>query len=188
MNKIKIVFFLQSLGGGGAEKSMVNLINNMDRKIFDVFLFLGNARGVFIQDISNETQIINLSSSHISFALFKLIRRFRLMRPDIVVSALPHVNIISILAKILSKSSAKFIITERSTFSKISSCSATRISHKLLARFVFPILIKIFYPRADAVVCVSRGVAEDLSGIIKNLPKIRIIFNPVVSDKINILS
>ena len=32
----KILFFIPSLGQGGAEKVLVNLVNNMDREKFDI--------------------------------------------------------------------------------------------------------------------------------------------------------
>lgn len=36
MNKIKILFLIQTLGGGGAERVLVNLVNNMDSSKFDI--------------------------------------------------------------------------------------------------------------------------------------------------------
>ena len=33
---IKILFLINTLGGGGAEKVLVNLVNNMDRGQFDI--------------------------------------------------------------------------------------------------------------------------------------------------------
>ena len=36
MEKIKILFLINTLGGGGAEKVLVNLVNNIDTKVFDI--------------------------------------------------------------------------------------------------------------------------------------------------------
>ena len=33
---IKVLFFLPTLGNGGAEKVLVNLVNNMETQIFDI--------------------------------------------------------------------------------------------------------------------------------------------------------
>ena len=33
---IKILFFIDSISGGGAEKVLVNLVNNLDKKRFDI--------------------------------------------------------------------------------------------------------------------------------------------------------
>jgi glycosyltransferase involved in cell wall biosynthesis len=41
-------------------------------------------------------------------------------------------------------------------------------------------LVKVFYKRADSIVCVSRGVADDISMVIGKLPTIKVIYNPVV--------
>ena len=45
-NKIKILFLIHDLGGGGAEKVLVNLVNNMDQKKFDVTVLSLFAGGV----------------------------------------------------------------------------------------------------------------------------------------------
>lgn len=36
MKKIRILFLINSLGGGGAERVLVNLVNNMDQSVFDI--------------------------------------------------------------------------------------------------------------------------------------------------------
>ncbi len=33
---IKILFLINTLGGGGAERVLVNLVNNMDRSVYDI--------------------------------------------------------------------------------------------------------------------------------------------------------
>ena len=39
LKKIKVLFLIHDLGHGGAEKVLVNLVNNMDQKKFDISLF-----------------------------------------------------------------------------------------------------------------------------------------------------
>jgi glycosyltransferase involved in cell wall biosynthesis len=51
--KIKILFFIHDLGQGGAEKVLVNLVNNMDRSKFDITvmsLFSGGVNEQFLKD------------------------------------------------------------------------------------------------------------------------------------------
>ena len=36
MKKTKVLFLIHTLGGGGAERALVNLVNNMDKQKYDI--------------------------------------------------------------------------------------------------------------------------------------------------------
>lgn len=180
--KIKIAFFLPSLEGGGTERNTVNLINGLSKRNFEISLILGYIKGPFVKEVSKEISVINLNTQHFYLLLFKFIKYFRKESPDIFVSAFPHINIISIIAKSFARVKTKLVLGERTTISCLTD-SARTFFGRLIAYFL-PYFIRFFYPRADKIVCVSKGVAEDLSKII-NLPnKIIVIYNPVISDRI----
>ena len=54
--KKKILFLIHTLGGGGAEKVLVNLVNNMDKNLYDVTLMTVIDTGVFKKDISPDVR------------------------------------------------------------------------------------------------------------------------------------
>ena len=66
MKKIHICYFIGSLKFGGAQKHIVDLINNLDDEIFEVFLVLANDSGYFLNKL-------NLDDDHI---LFLNLRRY----------------------------------------------------------------------------------------------------------------
>lgn len=181
--KIKIAFFLPTLGGGGAERNVVNLVNNLDRKKYTPYFVLGKVKGVFINKIPKEISIIDLDSSSNLGLFFKLIRYFHKEQPDVFVSAFPNINIISIIARIFSGAKTKIVITEQNTLS-LFRLTARNFTRRLIARFLLPYLVRFIYPRADVIVCVSKGVADDLSEIIRSPKEIRVIYNPVVEKRI----
>jgi glycosyltransferase involved in cell wall biosynthesis len=185
MDKIKITFFLPNLEIGGAEKSIVKLANALDKDKFNVSLLLCESKGIVFDILSDKIFVVDLKTSHIGLSLFKVVNYLKKNKPDIMVSALDHVNIINICASLFCRSRPKIIITERTTFSKISSESTTKFSRKFITKFILPNLVRIFYKKADSIVCVSQGVANDLKNIIGNLPTIKVIYNPVID--INIL-
>ncbi len=182
MGKVKVTFFLQNLETGGAERSTVRLANALNMNIFDVSFLLCKRKGPLLQNLSKDIKIVDLKKNHVSLSLFKVIRYFKSEKPDIVVSVLDHVNIISILAGLFCKRKPKIIITERSTFSRVSTYSATKFRNKLISRFLLPYLAKVFYKKADLIVCVSKGVADDIVQIIGNLSTIKVIYNPVIGN------
>lgn len=181
--KIKISFFLPTLEGGGTERNVVNLVNNLDREKYTISLVLGKVKGVFIKEILKDVLIINLNTCYTFGLFFKLIGYFRREQPDIFVSAFPHMNIVGIMARSFSKTKTKIVVTEQSITSLLSTTART-FSRKLVARFILPHLMRIVYPLAEAIVCVSKGVAEDLLKIIHNSDKIRIIYNPITNKEI----
>lgn len=186
-NKIKVTFFLPSLGGGGAEKSVVRLLQSLDKENFQISLLLGKMKGFLIEEIPKEVLVKELNVLHVRYALLKLIKYLRREKPDIFVSFLSHVNTISTLAKFLSRTKTKFIISERTTFSHTPEITKTA-KNRLLAFFFLKPLVKFTYPLADAIICVSKGVAEDLSGFLGSKEKIKVIYNPIVSNDLYILA
>lgn len=56
--KKKILFVISALETGGAEKSLVNLLNQMDYGTYDVDLLLFKRKGVFLKQIPKEVNIM----------------------------------------------------------------------------------------------------------------------------------
>jgi glycosyltransferase involved in cell wall biosynthesis len=83
----------------------------------------------------------------------------------------------------VSGSKTKVILTEHTTFSLIPSTTRT-LFKKYMAKYILPWLMRFFYPRAHAIVCVSQGVASDIREVVGNLSTISVIYNPVTSEKI----
>jgi glycosyltransferase involved in cell wall biosynthesis len=98
-------------------------------------------------------------------------------QPDVLISMLNHSNVIATLSKILSRSPSKLVLVEHSDLSE------TVKRNNSFSTQLIKIFMRIFYPFADQIVCVSTGVMNSLVreiGINKN--KIRVIYNPVVTD------
>ena len=47
MTKKKVLFLIHTLGGGGAEKVLVNLVNNLDRKKYDITVMTVIDTGIY---------------------------------------------------------------------------------------------------------------------------------------------
>ena len=55
--KKKILFFHFDLGGGGAEKVLVNLLNNLDPNKYEITLFLLFKNGIYIKDLNKNIRL-----------------------------------------------------------------------------------------------------------------------------------
>jgi glycosyltransferase involved in cell wall biosynthesis len=83
------------------------------------------------------------------------------------------------VAKFFSRTRTKIIIIEHSLFSR-TAINTSKLIRRLIAGFIFPYLMRTLYPHAKAIVCVSKGVANDIARITGCQNKIRVIYNPIV--------
>ncbi len=100
-------------------------------------------------------------------------------RPDSLLSAKTHTNLVAIWAKRLANVQTRMVLSERSNL----SMNITQ-SQKWRWNFVAP-LIKEVYSQAERIVTVSRGVADDLvasTGLSREL--IEVIYNPIFTTEI----
>lgn len=191
--KIKIAYlntiFYEILFARFAE----NFIHSLNKEKYAMSFIGVNVKESFNDRVSKD---VFLTSFYIpiKFPLFKLpIVLFKLMvhlkkeKPDILVSAAPLVNVISIMAKVISGAKTKVILTEHNVFSLLAADVLSPYK-RFAARFILPFFMRIFYPQADALVCVSKGVAEDLCKVINYKNKVQVIYNPVFGGDIYGLS
>lgn len=175
----RITLFLPSLRGGGAERVMLNLAKGFAERGYKVDLVLAKAEGPYLSQVPENVRVIDLKSSRVLYSLPGLIRYLRQERPQALLSALDHANVVALWAKKLSRVPTRVVVSVHSTLSKAST-NATSIRARL-----FPLWVRIFYRWADAVVAVSKGVAEDLIRL-TNLPreKVHVIYNPVITPEL----
>jgi len=175
----KIALFVPSLRGGGAEKVMVNLARGFVDRGLQVDLVLAKAEGPYLSRVPREVRLVDLGAQRVLYSLPGLVRYLRRERPQAMLSALNHANIVAIWARFLSRAKTCLVVTEHSTLSL-----STENTSSVRAKFM-PVLSKTFYPYADAVVAVSRGVAEDLVASTGLPPdKVKFIYNPVITPEL----
>ncbi len=169
----KIVFFIPSLRGGGAERVMVNMANKLSDWDYIIDFIIAQKEGDYFSDIKEEVNIVNLKASRILFSLFPLIKYLKRSRPQVLIASMEHVVIISVLAKILSFSKTKIIARVANTLS--FSLQGT----KWYKRWIRKYGAMIFYRFVDEIVANSKGSADDLSRTLKiSREKIKVIYNP----------
>lgn len=175
-NRSQIAIYLPSLRGGGAEKVMVTLANGFAAYGYGVELVLARAEGPYLADVSDKVRIIDLNASRVFFSLPALVRYLRRERPRALLSALNHANVIAVAARALARSATRLVVSEHNNLT-----IAARAERSAAGRAVHAAM-RWTYLRADGVVAVSAGVADDLARWAA-LPRARIevIYNPVVT-------
>jgi len=174
-----IAFYLRMLSGGGAERVIVNLTKGLVERGIKVDLVLNILEGPYLKQVPSEVRIINLGTPKLLKGLPKLINYLQKEQPQVLFSAMHYNNEIAIWAKHLSRVKTKVIVSERNILSVRAKNQKDREKWS-------PLFAKLFYPWADEIIAVSKGVAEDLVSITAlNESKIKVIYNPVNTSMIS---
>jgi N-acetylgalactosamine-N,N'-diacetylbacillosaminyl-diphospho-undecaprenol 4-alpha-N-acetylgalactosaminyltransferase len=172
MRKPTILFVINSLGGGGAERVMVTLLNHSANRLSEYrihLVLLDREEMAYRPPPSIRLHQLDCSGSVVKgiVALRQLIAR---KRPDVVCSFLTRSNVVSYFAS--RGTGAALIMSERAN---------TRVQLGGGARgLISRSLVRLSYPRADRIIAVSKGVAEDLNRHFHVSPqRVTTIYNPL---------
>lgn len=58
MIKKKILFVIESLGCGGAEKSLISLLSSLDKERYDLSIWMMYPKGAFLSFLPNDVNVI----------------------------------------------------------------------------------------------------------------------------------
>ncbi|MDX8047088.1 glycosyltransferase [Gracilibacillus sp. S3-1-1] len=177
MKKINIVFYIYQMGAGGAARTLLNIINNLDRDKFSPILVTLNYDGSYEHALKDDVKFIKLDTKRLSRSIFKLAKIIREEKVDIVFSTIPRVNTIAILAKIFSFTKAKNVVREA------DNLGGTQKENVQLLGF------GLMYRLANQIVSLSEGVKNNLVDRYKVPRKsIEVVYNPVDVDNIEQLA
>jgi len=172
----KLALFMPSIGARGANRVMIHLANGFAARGVPVDLVVVEASGEFKNRVSSSVRVVDLDSSGVLKSLPKLARYLLRERPQILLTAMDYVNVLSILVRALVAPRTRIFVTCHT-----SLLNSVRNSPWKRDRLL-PLAARLTYRHADGVIAVSRGVAETLSSVTGIPPnRIRVIHNPVVT-------
>lgn len=171
-----VAFFLPSLEGGGAERVTLNLAGGIAARGHRVDLVLASRTGPFLADVPASVRIVDLGAGRVVRALGPLAAWLREARPDHLVSALDHANLVALWAVRRARTRTPVTCVVHTTMSRTISNPGAWTD-----RVVLPPLIRRFYRDAHAVVAVSAGAGEDLRRFLGDrVRRVDVVPNPVV--------
>jgi glycosyltransferase involved in cell wall biosynthesis len=209
-----IALFIRSLGadGGGAERNWLILAEAFARSGHRVDLVLGRRSGHFADSIPPGVRLVDLAvrsalplvgaalrDPRAALSLAPVLRSFpppwilgavpalakylARERPEGLLSALGYSNVAALWARERAGIPVRVAISERNTLS-------VRAAHARAQRWrALPTVTRRWYPRADAILAVSRGVADDLAHVLGiQRERITVTYNPVATDDITELA
>lgn len=184
--KIKILFVINSLEGGGAEKVIIKILKQINNEIFLYDVALLRKKGIYINALKDNVNIYDLGvrsekiGKYIPLAAKKLIDLEK--KYDLVISFMWESNIINLIASLFSKK--KRIISER-----INLIEYINVTFPSLKRYFALLLTKLLYKRANLIITPSHGLKSQLVSFCKIKDNsIKVIPNPFDLERIKKLS
>lgn len=180
MDRKRVLFVIPSLEGAGAQRVVAMLLEHLDRERFQPLLTLFEDRCDYPVPEDVPVTCLNKKSRYsLPRLIWRLARTYKKERPDVVLSFMNYTNLISILARKFSGNKPKLFLSER-----IHASIGLKSDPDPLSR-IKVLATPWLYPHCDGIICVSRGVGDDLVtsfGVPRE--KIEVIHNPVDIDRI----
>lgn len=173
---MKIALFPPSLEVGGIERVTVNLANGFAAAGVHTDLVTIKAGGKMEGQINDTVNHINLGASRALTSLPRLIHYLRQHQPDVLIAPSPPVALVALWAKMLSRASTRIAVEIMNT------PSAYQANPLYWRENFYPVLTRLFYPRADYVIAIAEAIRQDAIEYIKLPPeKIEVIYTPVIT-------
>lgn len=180
MRKRTIAIFIPSYRIGGAEKVLILLANNFLQHYERVQMLSTTSEGPLQAQLDPRVERIDLGTGSYRRILFLLRDYFDAHRPDAVLTSIYATGIVAAAARVLSRHKPALLVGAHNSFS-----AKLAAPDNVKDKYLLKPLSRLFFPRADAIVSVSRGVSDDLARTLGLAPgKLHVIYNPVVSPEL----
>ena len=170
-----VAIFLPNLHAGGAERVAVNLANELAQRGYGVDMVLLEAVGPLRSLLDPQVRVIDLQVRRFRWALLPLSRYLRTHRPDAALACMWPLTGLVALARSMCGCGTRIVVAEHTTWSH------SELVRRRAARVRTKLLMRALLPRADQIVTVSRGAADDLARFAR-IPRksVAVVYNPIV--------
>lgn len=180
VSQTDIALIIYSLQGGGAERVMVSLATAMSSRGFRVDLVLCRAEGPLLQEVPDAVSIVDCGTETSNAWRSCVEAYFKDTRPQTALASMEAAGVVTLLARIRAKVPCRVAVVSQNTFSR-----HTRSAKGFKERRLLPWMVRWLFRRAEGIIAVSDGVADDLAKTAW-LPRgrVRVIPNPGVTDAV----
>lgn len=173
----RLSLVLPDLDGGGAQRVFLDLAVAFRSEGADVEMVTFRRDGPLRDRLPPAVALTSLGDGRVAAGAPAFVRHLRRRRPDYVISALNHVNLLSLVAARLARPRIPVMVTHHNHLSMAARHKERRRDRAM------PLVLGRAYARADQVVAVSHGVADDLAATTGlDRSRIDVIYNPVRFD------
>jgi len=177
---MRILFFINTLGGGGAERVVSTLSHYLTHEKNHQITIVTLQKPECLYELPPSVSILSLKSGVLNvgfgkilflpiFALeFSLI--LKKIKPDAVISFLVRSNLVHTMTKWFGNKS-QIVLSERGPTQAFYSANSFRDR-------MMRALIRLLYPRADSIIAISKGIKDGLRNFGVLAERVTVIYNP----------
>jgi glycosyltransferase involved in cell wall biosynthesis len=185
---IKVLILIPNLNAGGAERVLINLLNQFDNGKYDITLYLGTKTGSLLNDIPDYVKVKAIFSSSLiprfsEYIFRKLGIRLIFKMYSIKVRGQYDVAISFLdgsFSEFLFHNSAiirKRVLVVHSSYNSFSNVSKS-VHSKHYSR------MKLRYSKVDTIVAVSHDSMNEFKRLFGSYQDMRVIYNPLNTNEI----
>lgn len=179
----RLLLVLPSLERGGGERVLLQLARSFlaaGREVHIAALLGGGPLRAHVPDGAILHELVDATRAPEGFALArrafpKLVSLVRRIKPHAVLSTMTGTNLLTVLACMRARTGSRLVLREAASLVNAKSALKRQAMRWL-------------YRRADALVAVSGGIAQDLRGLGLTEDRIHVIHNPVDADRLRKLT
>jgi glycosyltransferase involved in cell wall biosynthesis len=167
---------LPDLNGGGAERIGLTLANELFSRGIKTEFVLMQAQGDLIDQIPTGSKLVNLDVSRLRSVPLAMSTYLSRNQPDVVLANMWPLTSMCVIANQIAKRRTRMVVCEHNNLSMqydVNGCFHHAMLRSSLATT---------FRAADAIICVSAGVADDLAklaGIRRE--RISVVYNPITA-------
>jgi glycosyltransferase involved in cell wall biosynthesis len=153
--RVRVLIFTLVLGGGGAEMQALRVANHLDRKRFDVSVAVLRGGGSYETALASDVALHVLKGKNLIAKARSLRQLIRTEKPDIVCSLLEVPNLVAAWASRGLRPRPHMIACVQAPPSITWRGGSWRP--------LFRAIVSRYYRRAERIIAISRGVADDIA-------------------------
>lgn len=173
----RVLLLIPHLGGGGAEQVTEILAKNLSPYKYELHLGLASQAAFDKKLVPEGISVHCLGGRRVRDSAFRLVKLVWQLRPAVILSGMTHLNLLVLLLRIFYPPRTIVLVRQNATVSSALGFGSLPGYTGLLYR--------LFYRRADRVICQSEAMADDLCTALRiSQAKVAVLLNPVDVDRI----
>jgi len=117
---MKIGIIVPMLSGGGAERVMVTVANELAYKRYNVIIISLSPGGSYLNEVNKNVAVVQLSTSSLHKSIFKILAIIKHEKIKLIITSIAHLNFFAVFIKYLYNKSIYAIIRESNHSSSLS--------------------------------------------------------------------
>lgn len=180
----KVLFVMHNLTGGGAEKVLVDILDNIDKSKFNITLLLLEKKGIYLENIPEQIKVISIKDK-LKIVPIKIITKLIKYFPRVLYSIVVKERYDTEIA-FMEGLVTNFVGNSTNKDSrKIAWIHADLFKQHWTKNMFLPKKEKECYDKFNEIVFVSNGAKNAFSKLFPmNQVNKRVIYNPIISSSI----